>query len=206
MSYGVIRCLPVIFQELGVSSVQVKLQPIKLAGATNLPRGHVWMCDSWPFGVEGPKLHPQDMLTLPFSEYVSHKEACILAVSARNNCLIFLSPPITFPCHASDHPASLSQKCPKPLTYRDIDSRLVLLFHWDATWINLFSAANLSLSAFGVQHARQTSLVLEHRKSPQADLNLQVLSSHPPQTAPNSLLLLTCLLDVLVSCRYLVRI
>lgn len=54
-------------------------------------------CVIHDLGVEGPKLHPQDMLTLPFSEYVSHKEACILAVSARNNCLIFLSPPITFP-------------------------------------------------------------------------------------------------------------
>ena len=124
------------------------------------------------------------MLTLPFSEYASHEEACFLAVSAWNDCLIFLSPPVTFPCHASDHPASLSQKYPKPFTYREVDSRLVLLSpHWNAAWINPFSATDLRLSAFGVQDAWQMSLVLEHRKSSQADLDLQVLSSHPPQTA-----------------------
>ena len=124
------------------------------------------------------------MLTLPFSECASHEEACILAVSAWNNCLIFPSPPVTFPRHASDHPASLSQKYPKPFTYREVDSRLVLLSpHWDAAWINPFSATDLRLSAFGVQDAWQMSLVLEHRKSSQGDLDLQVLSSHPPQTA-----------------------
>ena len=88
----------------------------------------------------------------------------------------------TFPRHASDHPASLSQKYPKPLTHQEIDSRLVLLSpHWDAAWINLFSVANLSLSAFVVQHTRQTSLVLEHRKSAQADLDLQGFIFSPSQ-------------------------
>ena len=155
---------------------------------------------------EGPKLHPQNMLTLPFPEYASHEEACILAVPAQNDYLTFFFPAITFPQHASDHPASLSHKYSKPLPFREADFRFVLLSpHLAASW-NLSSVANLSIAAFGLLHVRQMSLVLEHEKSSWADPELQFLSPHPPETAPNSFLFLTCfLLDFLASCLYPLR-
>ena len=63
---------------------------------------------------------------LPFSEHVSHEEAC----NANNLHTTLITSPFflsstPFP-HASDHPASLSHKYPKPLIFTEVDLRLVL--------------------------------------------------------------------------------
>ena len=63
---------------------------------------------------------------LPFSEHVSHEEACNANIPAHNaDYFTFFLSSTPFP-HASDHPASLSHKYPKHPTFTEMDLRLVL--------------------------------------------------------------------------------
>lgn len=118
------------------------------------------MSNGWPFEIRGPKRHPRILLMMSFSEHVSREETCNPDIPAENtNYSPFSLPPITF-LQASDHPASLSLKFPKPLTFKEADLKLVLPSpRLGALWINLFSSVNLSISAFGLLHIRQKNLV-----------------------------------------------
>ena len=100
---------------------------------------------------EGQKLHHQIMLMPPFSEHVSLEEACNSDTPVQNtDYFTFFLSSTPFP-HASDHPASLSCKYPKPLTFREADLRLVLPSPRLAVlWINPFSAADFHVSVFGL--------------------------------------------------------
>ena len=68
---------------------------------------------------EGYKLHSQIMLVPPFSEYVSHEEACDSDMPVQSiDYLTFLLPPITFSC-TFDHPILSTQQYPKPLAFEE---------------------------------------------------------------------------------------
>lgn len=66
-------------------------------------------------------------MLMPFSEHAFQEEAYSSVMPVQNtNYFTFFLPQITFP-HASDHPASLSHKYPKPLTFGKANLRFVLL-------------------------------------------------------------------------------
>ena len=118
--------------------------------------GLVGVSSEWLF--MGPKLDPQIMLTLPFSKHTSQEEAHNSATPVQNpDYFTFLLPPIAFP-HTSDHSAPWSYKYPEPLALREVGLRPVLPCpHLNASWINSFSAANLSVSVFALQRIGQTN-------------------------------------------------
>ena len=61
---------------------------------------------------EGPKLHPQSVRVLRFSERVSRGEAYNLVMSSQNDYLTFFLSAVTFPCASA-----LSHQYPEPLIF-----------------------------------------------------------------------------------------
>ena len=105
---------------------------------------------------EGPKLHPQIMLTWLFSEHAFHEEVCNSDTPAQNtDYLIFFLPPNSF-AYTSDHPASLNIPCSLPSGRQiwDLVSSLGCL-------VNEFflSCKSLGVSAFGLLHVGQKNLI-----------------------------------------------
>lgn len=71
----------------------------------------------------------------------------------------FFLPPNTFP-NTSNHSVLFTHQYPKFLAFGEVDLRLVLLTpHLTDFQVNLFSAANLDISPFGLLCVGQTSLV-----------------------------------------------
>ena len=110
---------------------------------------------------EGQKLHPQIMLRSPFSEHASQEEVHNSATLAQNSdyFVVFL-PPAIFP-QASDHPASLSHKYPKPLNLGEMDLRLVLL-----AWLPCRASLSIWLPAhWAIEPGTVTLISTFHRVS-----------------------------------------
>ena len=106
------------------------------------------------------------MLTPTFSEHAPHGEACNLVVPAQDNYFTFFLFPITFP--HTPHASALSSEYPGPLAFGEVDLRFVLLSPClAASWTNPFSAANLSISEFGLLHIGQMSPVQKHNHEKQ---------------------------------------
>ena len=97
---------------------------------------------------EGQKLHPQNTLTPPFSSHEEAYSLAVFAVPAQNDdYLTFFLCSVTFP-HAP-HASASSHKYPEPLALVEADLRFLLPYSCLVSlWVNLFSATNLSASAF----------------------------------------------------------
>ena len=110
--------------------------------------------------LEGPKLHPEIMLMLPFSEHAYYKEACNSDTPAQNtNYFNFFLPPVIFP-HSSDHFTSLPHKYPEALL--PLGRWTWNLFSWLLAWLpceQILSLLQTSPSRFDLLHVRQMKLV-----------------------------------------------
>lgn len=94
------------------------------------------------------------MLMLPFSEYMSHEKASNSDKSAQKMFTFSLTV-ITFPTSQT----TLFLKYPELFIFREVPQRLVLPSALlAASWINIFSATDLGVSAFASLNIRQTNL------------------------------------------------
>lgn len=110
----------VVFQEVGISSCPVQGGQDWLGPLTSTlrlrryPVNDLMMSEDW-------KLYHQITLSTSSFEHVSHEEACNPDKPLGNMMTNHLSPHLR-------PPASLSHKYLKPLTFEDIDLKLVLCF------------------------------------------------------------------------------
>lgn len=102
--------LMVMVAKLVVRNLEATLIQLKLVQVTDPSLGPVQVSHGHLFHIRGPKLHPQIMLTLPFSEHVScgKSQSLIAQVQTMDGFRSNLQSP--FPC--VDHAASESHRYP----------------------------------------------------------------------------------------------